>query len=136
MDTISTFHTAGDDKWSAAAGDAPSSRRKAATAAEVRDTAASGRAATGKIGTSAGRKGKGRASKATKGTAATSLMPDNIETDPKVLDFIRTRPTAPMTADQMKAQCVSFVYGNMPQSSTLSREDVEALLSRTGPTYP
>jgi hypothetical protein len=58
----------------------------------------------------------------------------NIATDPAVLAEIMTPPADPISPGQAAAQEISFVYGNQPRSSHLSREAVTALITemRTG----
>lgn len=59
------------------------------------------------------------------------MMPENIPTPPDILERLCTPPAYPMTAQQAAAQRISFVYGNLPQSSTMTRQEVEARLSGT-----
>lgn len=41
---------------------------------------------------------------------------------------LRKAAATPMTKEEVRRQRISFVYGNLPQSSPLTREEVEKLL--------
>jgi hypothetical protein len=55
-----------------------------------------------------------------------------IKTDPDLLQRLQDATGRPMTTDQWFEQCVSFVYGNLPYRSTLTKEDVRKILRRPG----
>ncbi len=46
---------------------------------------------------------------------------------------LRKAASKPMTKDEVREQRISFVYGNLPHNSTLTREEVARILaSREG----
>lgn len=51
-----------------------------------------------------------------------------LKIDEELEQRFRRAATTPMTKEEVRRQRISFVYGNLPQSSTLTREEVEKLL--------
>lgn len=58
------------------------------------------------------------------------IMPANIASDPDLLERLRSPGAHPVTREQAEAQRASFVYGNLPHTNTLTREEVEEHLKR------
>ena len=48
---------------------------------------------------------------------------DNLKTKQELLDLIRSK-SAPMTAEEIFEQKVSYIYGMMPRSSTVTKEQI------------
>ena len=51
-------------------------------------------------------------------------MNDTLKTDPKLLEQLRESAQKPLTKDELEAQRVSFVFGNLPKDSPITRERV------------
>ncbi len=51
-----------------------------------------------------------------------------LKIDEELEQRLRKAAATPMTKEEVRRQRISFVYGNLPQSSTLTREEVEKLL--------
>lgn len=58
------------------------------------------------------------------------LMPNNIESDATLLQRLRTA-SHPITKRELTSQRVSFIYGNLPEGSTITREQIEARITYT-----
>ncbi|MGU3316299.1 hypothetical protein ACLBWH_12180 [Sphingomonas sp. M6A6_1c] len=57
-------------------------------------------------------------------------MPHEIRTDAALLARLRKAATTVMTGDQLRKQRVSFIHGNMPHESTMSRDEIEKALEQ------
>lgn len=53
---------------------------------------------------------------------------ESLKIDEELEQRLRKAAATPMTKAEVRRQRISFVYGNLPQSSTLTREEVEKLL--------
>lgn len=51
-------------------------------------------------------------------------------TDQKLVDRLKKAAAKGVTADERRKQRVSFVYGNLPKGSTMTRQQVEDALSK------
>lgn len=51
-------------------------------------------------------------------------MTTTVETDSKLLERLRKAAGKPITREELEQQRVSFVYGNLPKDSTITREKV------------
>ena len=47
------------------------------------------------------------------------------KTDPELIKRLEEAAKKPITKEQLERQRVSFVYGNLPADSTITREQVE-----------
>jgi hypothetical protein len=52
-----------------------------------------------------------------------------LQTDANLLRRLREAARQPLTKEELHRQKVSFVYGNLPSDSTITREQVEAVIS-------
>lgn len=52
------------------------------------------------------------------------------EADPELVERLRIAAAHKMTPDEIKAQRVSFVWGNLPDDNRLTKEEVAAILDR------
>jgi hypothetical protein len=57
-------------------------------------------------------------------------MPNEIRTDAALLARLRRAASMAMTGDQLRAQRISFIHGNMPHESTMSRDEIEKALDK------
>ncbi len=57
-------------------------------------------------------------------------MPEQPKTDPKLLARLALAAKHEMTADEIRRQRVSFVFGNLPQSNTMTRGEVASAIAR------
>lgn len=57
-------------------------------------------------------------------------MPTNIVTDSGLLDRLSAAAKRGVSAAESRQQRVSFVYGNMPKGSTMTKHEVEKALDR------
>ena len=57
-------------------------------------------------------------------------MPDQPKTDPRLLARLERAAKHEMTADEIRRQRVSFVYGNLPHSNTMTKQQVAAVIAR------
>lgn len=57
-------------------------------------------------------------------------MPTNLKTDQHFLDRLNRAAKHRMTADEIRRQRASFVYGNLPASNTMTKAEVAAALAR------
>lgn len=51
-------------------------------------------------------------------------MTNKLKTDDKLLKRLSKAASEPVTKDEIAKQRVSFVYGNLPKDSTITRERV------------
>jgi hypothetical protein len=58
-----------------------------------------------------------------------NAMP-TIKTDPELIRRLEASAKRQLSKDEVRAQRVSFVYGNMPQESSMSRNQVEAIIAK------
>lgn len=58
------------------------------------------------------------------------VMPNEPKTDLALLERLRIAASREMTPEEVRRQRVSFVYGNLPDSSSMTRHEVEAALAR------
>ena len=59
-----------------------------------------------------------------------SFMPMELKTDARLLERLHRAAQHQMTAEELRRQRVSFVYGGLPQGSPMTRHDVEVALAR------
>lgn len=52
-------------------------------------------------------------------------MIEHLKTDPELIKRLRESAAKPVTKEQLERQRVSFVFGNLPRDSTITREEVE-----------
>ena len=57
-------------------------------------------------------------------------MPNDIRTDAKLLARLRKAASVAMTSDQLRRQRISFIHGNLPHESTMSRDEIEKALDK------
>jgi len=57
-------------------------------------------------------------------------MPTNLMTDRSLLDRLSAAAKRGVSVAERRQQRVSFVYGNMPKGSDMSRHEVEMALDR------
>ena len=57
-------------------------------------------------------------------------MPTEQKTDQRLIDRLERAARHSMTADEIRQQRVSFVYGNLPHDSTMTKSQVERALAR------
>ena len=57
-------------------------------------------------------------------------MPTEIRTDAALLARLQRAASAPMTSDQLRRQRLSYIHGNMPHESTMSRDEIEQALQQ------
>lgn len=55
-------------------------------------------------------------------------MPTNIKTDGTLLRRLMT--ARGITGEELRRQRVSFIYGSLPQDSTITRQQIENVLDR------
>ena len=58
------------------------------------------------------------------------MTDSNIKTDQLLLDRLESAAKHVLTKDELYRQRVSFVYGNLPKESTITRLQVEAALAK------
>ena len=49
----------------------------------------------------------------------------NLKTDPEISERLRKAATKKLSSEEIQKQRVSFVFGNMPASSSVTRQQVE-----------
>lgn len=57
-------------------------------------------------------------------------MPNEIRTDARLLSRLASSAKARVTKEQLRRQRVSFVYGNLPAESPITRAQVESALAK------
>ena len=57
-------------------------------------------------------------------------MPNEPKTDPELLERLKNAVRHEMSPDEVRRQRLSFVYGNLPQDTTMTKHQVEAALAR------
>lgn len=57
-------------------------------------------------------------------------MPTQIASDPALLERLATAARHPASGKQLRSQRVSFIYGNLPKDSTITREQIRETLER------
>ena len=57
-------------------------------------------------------------------------MDNQPKTDPGLLERLHKAAKHQMTSEEVRAQRVSFVYGNLPHDSTLTRHQVAEAIER------
>lgn len=57
-------------------------------------------------------------------------MPTEIKTDQTLLDRLKAAAMHEMTNEEIRRQRLSFVFGNMPSESAMTKHQVEAALAR------
>lgn len=57
-------------------------------------------------------------------------MPDNIKTDPALLEALEKSAKTPLTAEEIKKQRVSFIMGSLSTDSSITRERVQEILAQ------
>ncbi len=57
-------------------------------------------------------------------------MTKNIVTDSQLLKRLEAAAKHVMTAEEIRRQRVSFVYGNMPHDAAMTRHQVQEVLAR------
>lgn len=56
-------------------------------------------------------------------------MPNDIKTEPSLLKRLHASAGKSLTREQMFKQRVSFIYGSLPQDSTITRQQIVEVLS-------
>lgn len=59
------------------------------------------------------------------GSSWGDAMLAQLKTDPELLKRLHESPAKPATKDELEKQLISFVYGNLPSDSTITRAQVE-----------
>ncbi len=59
-------------------------------------------------------------------------MATEIRTDPRLLNRLREASKLPITKAQLTSQRVSFIYGNLPKDSTITRDQIKSRLATIG----
>jgi hypothetical protein len=57
-------------------------------------------------------------------------MPTNLKTDAGLLEQLAWAAKRHITRDELHAQRVSFIYGNLPEGSTITRQHIEEVLAQ------
>jgi hypothetical protein len=57
-------------------------------------------------------------------------MPDNIKTDPALLEALERAAKTALTADEIEQQRVSFIMGSLSADSSVTREQVKEYLAQ------
>jgi hypothetical protein len=57
-------------------------------------------------------------------------MPKDLKTDQSLLDRMEAAAKRGMSRDEMLRQRVSFIYGSLPQESSITRHQIEEHLAR------
>lgn len=57
-------------------------------------------------------------------------MPQDIKTDKELLESLRYAASRELSRAELLAQRVSFIIGNLPKESTITREQVEEILEQ------
>lgn len=57
-------------------------------------------------------------------------MPEQPKTDPSLLARLAVAAKHEMTAEEIRRQRVSFVYGNLPHNSPMTRQQVASAIAR------
>ena len=58
-------------------------------------------------------------------------MPNDIKSDPNLLQRLREAAGRPMSREEVRAQKISFILGMMPHDSTITRQQVEDIVDRS-----
>lgn len=58
------------------------------------------------------------------------MIPNNLKTDETLIRKLEESAKLPLTKEEARAQRVSFVYGNMPQDSSVSRNEIANIIAR------
>lgn len=58
-------------------------------------------------------------------------MPQNIATDANLLAKLAAASRVALTREQLRRQRVSFIYGSLPKDSTITRQQIENVLSKS-----
>lgn len=58
-------------------------------------------------------------------------MPNDIKSDPDLLQRLHDAAGRPMTRDEQRAQKISFILGMMPHDSAITRGQVEQIVDRS-----
>jgi len=56
-------------------------------------------------------------------------MPVDLTTEPGLLERLAEAAKRTITRDEMHEQRISFIYGNLSEDSTITREQIERVLS-------
>jgi hypothetical protein len=54
----------------------------------------------------------------------------NLRSDPDLVRRLEAAASRALTKEEVRAQRVSFVYGNMPQDSSVSRAEIAAIIAK------
>ncbi len=57
-------------------------------------------------------------------------MPEQPKTDPALLERLARAAKHEMTPEEIHRQRVSFVYGNLPQNNSMTKNQVAAAIAR------
>ena len=57
-------------------------------------------------------------------------MPDDIKTNADLLRRLREAAGKTLTAEELRAQRLSFILGNLPKDSTVTRDEIEEILDQ------
>jgi len=58
------------------------------------------------------------------------MIPTDLKTDAELLHKLQMSAKLPLTKEEVRAQRISFVYGNMPQDSSVSRNEIVNIIAR------
>ncbi len=58
------------------------------------------------------------------------MLPVEPKTDPRLLRSLKRAAKRELTSEEIQKQRVSFVYGNLPNGSTLTIDQVEKVLAK------
>jgi pseudouridine-5'-phosphate glycosidase len=57
-------------------------------------------------------------------------MPEDIKTDATLLRRLSEAARKQLTREELRLQRISFIYGSLPQDSTITRQQIERVLNR------
>lgn len=63
-------------------------------------------------------------------------MVKEIKTDERLLRRLEALAKVSMTREQLTSQRVSFIYGNLPKTSTITRDQIRSRLETIGGEAP
>ena len=58
------------------------------------------------------------------------MIPKDLKMDKNLKRRLKLAAGKPMTKEEVRRQRISFVYGNLPSSSTMTREEVEKIVDK------
>ena len=63
------------------------------------------------------------------GVVSRAMPKFGIKTDPALVRRLEESAQRTLTKEEVRAQRISYVYGNMPQDSTVERTRIEAIIA-------